>query len=382
MKIAHICLSCFYIDNYSYQENKLVSQHVKDGHDVVVIASTEVFDEYGNISYTQASEYVGSDDATVHRLPYMNIFNHKISSKLRLYKGTINILERFQPDVILFHGACALELLRVTRYKEKHPNLQLFVDCHEDFNNSAKSFFSKWVLHWLIYRYALLKSLRHISKILCVTPESIDFMNLFYGVPKNQTELFPLGGNIYSDDDYDIKRVLTRKEYGISNEKIVFLQSGKIDQNKKLIESLESFKKTDNINFTFLVVGILMDDIKNEAVRLIKSDKRIQFLGWKDAKSLDGLLCSADFYLQPGSQSATLQHSLCNRCGIIVDNIKSHEIFKNNNGFYISNHDELDKIFLEISKLSRPEINRLMDNSLVVARNILDYKKLAQRILV
>ena len=92
--------------------------------------------------------------------------------------------------------------------------------------------------------------------------------------------------------------------------------------------------------------------------------------------------CSADFYLQPGSQSATLQHSLCNRCGIIVDNIKSHEIFKNNNGFYISNHDELDKIFLEISKLSRPEINRLMDNSLVVARNILDYKKLAQRILV
>ena len=232
--------------------------------------------------------------------------------------------------------------------------------------------------------YALLKSLRHISKILCVTPESIDFMNLFtYGVPKNKPNYFHWEEIFIVMMITILKSAYKEKEYGISNEKIVFLQSGKIDQNKKLIESLESFKKTDNINFTFLVVGILMDDIKNEAVRLIKSDKRIQFLGWKDAKSLDGLLCSADFYLQPGSQSATLQHSLCNRCGIIVDNIKkSRKSLKIIMASTYPNHDELDKIFLEISKLSRPEINRLMDNSLVVARNILDYKKLAQRILV
>ena len=41
MKIAHICLSCFYIDGFSYQENELVRQNVSDGHDVLVITSTE-----------------------------------------------------------------------------------------------------------------------------------------------------------------------------------------------------------------------------------------------------------------------------------------------------------------------------------------------------
>jgi hypothetical protein len=44
MKIVHMCLSCFYIDGYFYQENEIIRQNVDDGHDVVVIASTESYD--------------------------------------------------------------------------------------------------------------------------------------------------------------------------------------------------------------------------------------------------------------------------------------------------------------------------------------------------
>ena len=47
MKIVHLCLSAFFIDNYSYQENMLPKYHVKMGHKVTVIASIFSFNNEG-----------------------------------------------------------------------------------------------------------------------------------------------------------------------------------------------------------------------------------------------------------------------------------------------------------------------------------------------
>ena len=52
MKIIHLCLSCFYIDNYRYQENELVREHVTDGHEVLVVASTDRKSTRLNSSHT------------------------------------------------------------------------------------------------------------------------------------------------------------------------------------------------------------------------------------------------------------------------------------------------------------------------------------------
>ena len=60
MKILHCCLSCFYIDGYSYQENELIREHVQAGHDVLVLASTESFDETQKKTYLNPGEYIGN----------------------------------------------------------------------------------------------------------------------------------------------------------------------------------------------------------------------------------------------------------------------------------------------------------------------------------
>ena len=65
---AHICLSCFYIDGFSYQENELVRQNVSDGHDVLVIASTETINPDGKIQFLDPGRYAGFDGADVIRL--------------------------------------------------------------------------------------------------------------------------------------------------------------------------------------------------------------------------------------------------------------------------------------------------------------------------
>jgi 1,2-diacylglycerol 3-alpha-glucosyltransferase len=65
MKILHCCLSCFYIDNYNYQENMLVREHVRAGHEVLVLASTENYNNQGQLSYSAPGCYRGSDGAEV-----------------------------------------------------------------------------------------------------------------------------------------------------------------------------------------------------------------------------------------------------------------------------------------------------------------------------
>ena len=58
MKILHLMLGCFYIDNYSYQENYLPKHHKLQGHDVEIVASLVTFDENGKATrLPHASKY-------------------------------------------------------------------------------------------------------------------------------------------------------------------------------------------------------------------------------------------------------------------------------------------------------------------------------------
>ena len=65
MKILHCCLSCFYIDNYNYQENLLPRQNKIDGHDVSIIASTEVYINNTKLGYCEPKKYVNEDGIPV-----------------------------------------------------------------------------------------------------------------------------------------------------------------------------------------------------------------------------------------------------------------------------------------------------------------------------
>ena len=47
MKVLHICLSCFYIDGFNYQENMLPRMHAEQGNEVAILASTETFKKNG-----------------------------------------------------------------------------------------------------------------------------------------------------------------------------------------------------------------------------------------------------------------------------------------------------------------------------------------------
>ncbi len=382
MKVLHCCLSCFYIDNYNYQENMLAREHVRAGHEVLVLASTENYDAQGQLSYSAPGRYRGGDGAEVLRLPYKNLGPHSLMRKIRAYPGVYQHLCAFRPDVIMFHGTCAWELLTVLRYKKNNPSVKLYVDSHEDFNNSARSFVSKNILHRLFYRPIFKKSIPYIEKVLCISTETMGFISGFYGCPKDKIEYFPLGGSIFNDVVHEESRVGIRKKYDIPLNTLVFFQSGKFDTKKKLAEALEAFQSLPRVeNIQYLIAGVLQDDVKAEVETLLDKDDRIRFLGWKNAQELMQLLCAADVYVQPGSQSATLQNSICCRCAVMVDDVPSHHPFVKGNGWMVHNTEALAQAFdAAIHAFQEGRLEQMRAQSLHIARQLLDYEKMAQRL--
>lgn len=380
MKIAHVCLSCFYIDGYAYQENELVRQHVLEGHDVTVIASTENFGADRRLTYVEPSTYMGKDGAKVIRLPYRTFLGEKLMRKLRLHPGVMELLKEIDPEVILFHGLCGYELRTVAKYKRLKPSVRLYADSHEDQNNSARTFVSKYLLHKLYYGSIIRSCRKSFDKILCVSIETMDFVHETYGVPRSELEFFPLGGRIFDDGEYTMRWERGRSVAGVETGQIMLLQSGKMGPRKKLVESLRAFLRTPGEHLRFVLAGSFDDSIKAEAEALVASDPRIRFLGWKASEELSDLLCAADVYVQPGTQSATMQMSLCARCPVVLDDVPSHVPFMDGNGWLLKSTDDLITVFRDIA--DRPaELQTMSKASLAIASRLLDYRSLAARIL-
>lgn len=380
MKVAHLCLSCFYIDNYRYQENELVREHVAAGHEVLVIASTETYIDNLSLGYTSPGRYMGSDGAEVIRLSYIGMFPFFLKKKLRMHSGVNQLLDEFSPDVIVFHGLCGWELLSVVRYKRGHPNCRLYVDSHEDFNNSATGLLSV-LLHRFFYRPLIRHSLPWMDKVLCISLETMQFCKTMYGLPAHTMEFFPLGGTLVDDMTYEAYRSDVRIRNGVDQFKTVFIQSGKFDAKKKLVESLKAFSMVKTEHFVFLIVGQIHESIESEIQRLIAADSRIRYLGWKSADDLYQLLCAADVYVQPGSQSATMQMSLCARCAVMLADVPSHEPFVQGNGWKITSIDEQQSAFEQI-KRDPTLLQTMSTRSWEVASELLDYRRMAKRLLI
>ncbi len=380
MKIAHLCVSNFYIDGYSYQENELIAEHVRQGHEVKVIASTETIGKDGKLTYVKPATYMGEEGAIVHRLDYIKWLPHKIARKLRIHVGVYKKLEEFRPEVILFHSLCGWELLTVARYKKAFPDVLLYADSHEDWHNSARSFLSREILHKRYYGPILRRALPQIEKLLCISLETMDFVEEVYRVPRERLEFFPLAGHPVPNSTYKKTRKMIRNKLGLKDNNIMFVQSGKQTKRKKLIESLKSFTANKDPNFRLYIAGVLSDDIKKEAEELIAKDDRVKFLGWKKADELTELLIAADVYLQPGTQSVTMQNSMCAHCAIIIDDVKSHAPYLKGNGWLINKNNSLTNIFKDVSK-RKVELAKMQEISYKIAKDMLDYSILAKRVL-
>jgi glycosyltransferase involved in cell wall biosynthesis len=373
MRILHLMLSCFYIDNANYQENVIPRQNKKDGHEVLIIASTEVFIKNNILGLTFHGSYINEDGIPVTRLPYNRIVNKLISTKVRSYPNLYKLIAGFAPDVILFHGTAAYALITVTEYKKNNPLVRFYVDSHEDYHNSATNYLSKQILHKIFYKQIIQYCLPYIDKILYITYETLIFLKDAYGIPEHYLQFFPLGGTIPEFEKRESVRNKIRSELKIGEDQILIIHSGKLDAKKRTSEIVNAFREVTNKNLRLLIIGSMDDAVSESTIPIIEADPRIHYLGWVNSSLLQDYLCAGDLYVQLGGQSATMQNAICCGCAAAIYPYESHKFLLKDSVFYINNTDDLIDV-LKMVSTDRTILEEKRKISFNIAETILDYK--------
>lgn len=380
MNVLHVCVCGPFTDGMAYQENELIEQHVAAGHDVTVIAATDTYGPDKQLLYTEPGISRLLCGATLIRLPYVKPFRGWIAGKIRAHSGLRSSLEKVRPDRILFHGLTAWDLLTVAAYVRRNPKVKLFADCHEDFNNSAKTWASRELLHKQFYKPIFRQCIDQIHEVLCITVESLDFAIDFYESPRAKTRMYPLGCAIESAEDVARRRANFRSHHGLADTDIVITQTGKLDRTKQLAAALLAFSRNASSRLKFFIAGRMTDDVKAECLPLIQRDERIIELDWQTTDGLRTVLAGADCFLQPFGQTVTTQMAMGYGCVILAQDLPSHRWLVGDNGYLFRDASELDTALQWVVE-SQPRLCHIKQVTSQFAAAQLDYKQLALQIV-
>lgn len=380
MKILHLCLSCFYIDNYTYQENILPRINHEDGHDVRILASTETYVDNAHLGYVEPAEYVTEYGVPIKRLPYVKAGNGFVTHKFRAYPHLYEEIAAFAPDVIFSHDLSYWSVLDVIRYKKAHPAVKLYADTHTAYNNSGTNWLSLHILHRGLYRYLTKKAFPYLEKYFYISDECREFSHEVYDIPNEKMEFYPLGGTLLSDEEYAAVRAKRRTELGLVENDRLYIHSGKLDALKRSDELFRAFSAVDDPHAVLAVIGSIPEDRNSILLPLMEADKRIRYLGWRTGEELQEYLCAADLYCQPGSQSATMQNAVCRYCPVMLYPHPAHTAdYDRGEVIWIKTQADMEMVFRSLAA-DPAQLKPLRENAEKLARELLDYRRLAARL--
>lgn len=305
MKILHICLAAFYIDDYSYQENILPKFHKKMGHEVKILASPDIFNLNGKLivpKQLEVKRYINSNDIEVIRIPYKKYT--KFGKKLKKFTDITFFLDEYQPNLIFIHGVQFTNLNEIIEYKKNNPDTIIKIDNHADFSNSATNWVSKNILHKIIWKHQALKIEPFTTDFYGVLPARVDFLKNVYKLPEEKISLLIMGG----DNDL-IKKVhsdqLNKKTvYGenIQEDDFVIVTLGKINVAKKEVLELMKAVKELSLDVKLFIYGSVSLDLQDSFNQMI-DDKQIFYKGWVNNEEAYKVMLQSDLLVFPGRHS-------------------------------------------------------------------------------
>lgn len=304
MKVLHICLACFFPDNYSYQENMLPKFHKELGYDVEVIASLASFDRNGKSTYLErGGSYINEYGIPVIRLNYKRPL--KIYHILKRSVGLREALEKARADIIFIHGCQFMDMDIVVSYLERHPKISVYVDNHADFSNSGTNFFSKNILHKILWKKVAHDIEPYVKKFYGVLPARVDWLIDMYGLPSEKCELLVMG----ADDDKILEaergnaRQRIRERYGIQDDHFLIMTGGKIDIAKKqTLLLMKAVRDIDSERVRLIIFGSVIPEMQEQVADLCDGDKT-KYIGWIPAGETYRYWSAADLAIFPGRHS-------------------------------------------------------------------------------
>ncbi len=315
MRIIHCCLANFYIDGFGYQENIITRIHKRQGHEVMILASTEVIKPGDGYVYVTPGEYVNEDGIPVKRVSYKHFLPLKIGAKIRCYNDVFQTIKSFAPDIIFMHNAQTAAVFPIIKYLKKHPECRLYIDSHTDFVNSAKTWASKYLLHGILYKWYVRKTIPFTRRYYGTLPARVAFLRDFYGTPADKTEYLPLGVDdvFVPIKDREQIRDIVRNNLNLCEDDFVVVCGGKLERRKNILLLMKSVISlyNENHNVKLLLFGSVSQDIKKEFDELLNANlNTIKYIGWVPAKETYKYFFASDIACFPGTHSTLWEESV------------------------------------------------------------------------
>lgn len=313
-KVLHVCLGNYYADGFGYQENLITKYQKRAGFKVVILASQRNYSkETASMFMDNAKEYTNEDGIKVIRIPYQ--FSGKvmggISKILKCYDGTYEQIEKEKPDIIFLHNAQFRDVSHVIAYKRRNPNVQIYADNHADFINSARTFWSKNILHKIVWRYYVRKLEPYCEKFWGVTPNRCDFLSEVYGVANEKIELLPMGADSekINLEKSDIIRQRIRKELQIGYDDFVLVTGGRIDKRKNIHKLLRAVSELNEPKIKLILIGVPNKEM-TETINTLLDPKYARAIGWVNPDSIYDYFLASDLGVFPGTHSVLWEQAV------------------------------------------------------------------------
>lgn len=380
MRIIHLMLSSFYIDNYSYQENLLPKYHKSQGHDVSIIASLFTFDENGNGAWLpEPSDYINEYGIPVTRL---NFSKKPFSKRLRKYEGLYKKLEEIEPEIIFIHNVQFNDIDVVVKYLKSHVNVRVFVDNHADYSNSAKNWVSKYIQHRIMWRRCAQKINKYVTRFYGVLPARVEFLVTEYGLPREKVELLVMGADdeaVIAAEDVDLKKSI-REELGVAQDDFLIMYGGKTDNYKKQVFMLmDAVNQIDNPKVKLVIFGSVIPELKEEISK--RCSEKVKYIGWLLAADSYKYFATANLACFPGRHSVFWEQVVGQGIPLLCKKWygTTHVDLGGNVRFLVQ--DSVEEIKSEIENLLKsPDVYKHMkDIADQKGRKVFSYNEIAKR---
>lgn len=302
MKILHIAPNAPYNDYWGYQDNLLPKYHKKLGHDVTVITTNRMHKD-GKIVETDCSDYVLNDGVRVIRLKRKKYF-HRVITNLKSKLPAFAYIKDIKPDFIFFHGLISETIFDAIKYKkEMNPDCVIVQDNHMDYNNAGNCEKIIDKVFRAFHRRISKKSISYISKVYGVTPWRKKFVEDYFKIPVEKTDVLIMGAD---DENVDFSNKQTtrkriRGKNNIGDNDFLIVTGGKIDRKKKIDILMSAVIGIENIKL--LVFGSVAEELKEEFDKMIMKSRNIIYVGWVNADEVYDYFFAADLVLFPGGHS-------------------------------------------------------------------------------
>lgn len=382
MKILQIAPASPYNEGWGYQENLLPKYQARLGNEVWIVVTNKKFED-GELITVAEEDYVSKDGFRVIRKAKKRFVTNKLTELLS-YVPVYKLLYDYKPDLIFCHGLSNLTLLELVRYKKQcNPNTIIVADNHADYNIGPKrTGIDGKLIRWF-WRKLTHLTIKNIDKVYGVTPWRKQFVQDYYGVPCDKTDVLIMGADDEKMhlDQKDNFRNKIRNEYSVEKTDFLITTGGKIDKKKNIIELMNATLNTENTKL--LIFGKVMNDVKQEFETIIDNNRgRIIYIGWVDASQVYQYFYASDLVFFPGQHSVLWEQACASKVPCVFRKWDGMDHVDNGGNAEFVDDGDVDTLKDMINNLKYTEkYYSLLEKSRSDLTDIYLYSRIAQKSL-